>query len=289
LAGHYHFAPKPCAPYRGNEKGKVERTIRYLREAFFPARSYRSLEDLNDQLADWIERVANARRVPRDPSGRLVRDAIAEERPRLLGLPAHAFETDLVRPVASGKTPYVRFDLNDYSVPHTLVRKPLTLVASEAVVRLLDGDKEVARHSRSWDKGQIVEDPKHIAELARAKRHAHEVRGRDLLSTVCKNARPMAVALARRGDPLGPHTARLLRLLDRYGAAELDRALADALARGALGADAVAQVLDQRARKRRRPPALEPLLPESVRNVRVTTHSLEGYDALAKGEEKDEK
>jgi transposase len=39
-AGHYHFAPVPCAPYRGNEKGKVERTIQYLRHGFFAARRF---------------------------------------------------------------------------------------------------------------------------------------------------------------------------------------------------------------------------------------------------------
>src|SRR6266566_3229134 len=55
LAGHYHFAPQPCAPYRGNEKGKVERMIQYLRHSFFAARRFRSLEDLNAQLARWIE------------------------------------------------------------------------------------------------------------------------------------------------------------------------------------------------------------------------------------------
>src|SRR5437773_1797174 len=44
LAGHYHFAPKPCAPYRGNEKGKVERAIQYLRHSFFAARRFSSVE-----------------------------------------------------------------------------------------------------------------------------------------------------------------------------------------------------------------------------------------------------
>lgn len=51
LAGHYHFAPKPCAPYRGNEKGKVERTIRYLRDSFFAARTFSGVDDLNAQAA----------------------------------------------------------------------------------------------------------------------------------------------------------------------------------------------------------------------------------------------
>jgi transposase len=36
LAGHYHFAPKPCAVARGNEKGRVERRIRDLRRALVP-------------------------------------------------------------------------------------------------------------------------------------------------------------------------------------------------------------------------------------------------------------
>jgi hypothetical protein len=71
-----------------------------------------------------------------------------------LPLPEHAFPCDLVRPVASGKTPYVRFDLNDYSIPHTLIHKPLTLIASESVVRLVDGEHEIARHNRCYDRAR---------------------------------------------------------------------------------------------------------------------------------------
>src|SRR5262249_6642773 len=152
LAGHYHFAPRPCAPYRGNEKGKVERTIQYLRHSFFAARRFTSLVDLNRQLAAWIEEVAHARVVPGDPEQRLVRVALVEERAVLLPLPAHPFESDLVVPIASGKQPYLRFDGNTYSIPHALVRKPLTLVASEREVRVLDGTVEVARHARSYER-----------------------------------------------------------------------------------------------------------------------------------------
>src|SRR5258706_13284540 len=47
LAGHYHFAPRPCTPGRGNEKGKIERQIQYLRDAFFAARTFVDVDDLN--------------------------------------------------------------------------------------------------------------------------------------------------------------------------------------------------------------------------------------------------
>ena len=291
LAGHYHFAPKPCAPYRGNEKGKVERTIQYLRHGFFAARRFSSVQDLNAQLAAWIERTAHARKVPGDPAGRLVREALEEERPRLLALPEHAFECDLVKPVASGKTPYIRFDQNDYSIPHHLVGKPLTLVASETLVRITNSGGHVfASHPRSYDRKQVIEDREHVAELAREKRRAHELRGRDRLRSACRSADAFVEALALRGENLGGHVSRLLALLDRYGAAELDLALKDALGRGAVSAVSVAHVLDQRARARKAPPALDVILPDDprVRDLRITPHALDTYDALCKPKKENE-
>jgi transposase len=282
LAGHYHFAPQPCAPYRGNEKGKVERMIQYLRHSFFAARRFASLDDLNAQLARWIADVAHARPLPGGARDRLVRDALAEERPRLLPLPAHPFACELVRPAVSGKTPYLRFDGNDYSIPHGLIRRPLTLVVSETLVRILDGATEVARHARRYDRGQRVEDPAHLAALAREKRHARELRGRDRLRATCAYAEALLDALARRGEPLAPHTTALLRLLDQYGATALDWALQEALARGAVSAASVGHLLDQRARARRQPPPLTVILPDDprVRDLRVTPHPLSAYDAL---------
>jgi hypothetical protein len=129
LAGHYHFAPQPCAVARGNEKGRVERMIQYLRHAFFAARRFTSLEDLNAKLTPWIADPAISGPCRAIPPGRRVAAALAEERPHWLPLPAHPFACDLVRAGVSGKTPYLRFDGNDYSIPHTLIRRPLTVVA----------------------------------------------------------------------------------------------------------------------------------------------------------------
>ena len=109
LAGHYHFAPQPCTPGRGNEKGKIERQIQYLRHAFWAARPFRDIDDLNAQFRRWRDDVAHARRHP-EQRDRTVAEVFADEQPRLLPLPAHPFATDLMRAVRSGKTPYVRFD-----------------------------------------------------------------------------------------------------------------------------------------------------------------------------------
>lgn len=285
LAGHYHFAPKPCAPYRGNEKGKVERTIRYLRDSFFAARRFTGLEDLNAQLARWTQEVALARPWPGAPDGRRVADALAEEKPRLLPLPEGVFSADVMRGVSSGKTPYIRFDGNDYSVPHTLLRKPLTLLASDDTVRVLDGATLVARHVRSYDKGTRIDDETHLKQLAAQKRRAAELRGRDVLRTTLKNADVFINALAVKGSALGAETSRLLKLLRQHGPRDVDAAVEEALARGAFSTASVAHVLDTRARKRKQAPTIDVVVPESVRHVQVTPHALAEYDALLKNEE----
>ena len=282
LAGHYHFAPRPCAPYRGNEKGKVERTIRYLRDSFFAARAFNGLDDLNAQLARWTQDIAHARTVPGDAGGRTVQQALEDERPRLLPLPANAFPTDVVRPVTSGKTPYVRFDGNDYSIPHTLVRRALTLVASDTRVRLVDGVHEVASHARTYDKGRTLEAPGHLAALAAQKARAHELRGRDRLRAECPHAEAFLYALSERDVSLSHHTGQLMKLLERHGARALDAALAEALARGALGAPSVAHLLDQGTRRRREKPPLAAVLSDDPRIAasRVVPHNLTDYDRL---------
>jgi transposase len=281
LAGHYHFAPQPCAVARGNEKGRVERMIGFLRHSFFAARSFSSVTDLNAQLTRWITEVAHARGVP-DQRDQRVADALVEEQARLLPLPAHPFRGDLLRGVSSGKTPYIRFDGNDYTIPHTLVRRPLTLLASEHVVRILDGSTEVARHARSYDRGQRIEDEAHLIGLVREKRRAHDLRGRDRLRHACPHAEAFLDALAVRGEPLAGQTSRLLRLLDQVGASALDVALAEAFDRGAISAASVEHILDQRRRARRLPPPVGVVLPADprVRDLRVTSHALAAYDTL---------
>ena len=79
LAAHYRFEPRPVAPARGNEKGRVERLIRFVRGSFFQARRFRDLDDLNVQADQWCHTRAAERPCPEDPQ-RTVADLFAEER-----------------------------------------------------------------------------------------------------------------------------------------------------------------------------------------------------------------
>ena len=81
----------------------------------------------------------------------------AAEQPRLLPLPANPFPTEERVAVKAGKTPYVRFDRNDYSIPHDRVQRTLTVLATPTAERIVEGATVLATHPRSYDQGAQIE------------------------------------------------------------------------------------------------------------------------------------
>ena len=280
LCGHYHFAAQPCRPFRGSEKGRVERAIQYIRHSFFAARPFTNLADFNRQALRWRDTVAHQRPAPGDDA-HTVAELLAAERPHLLPLPAHVFDCDVVRTVRSDKTIYVRFDLNDYSIPPAAVGRPLTLVANADTVRLLDGPTELARHHRSYDRHQRIEDPAHIAAVVQQKRKALSSTAGARLRHAVPNIEVFLAAALERGEPLTRQTSQLLGLLEDYGAAELAAAVTEALERHTPRASSLLFILNRRQRTQR-----ARLLPvdlsrhPELADLSIPTHQLELYDAL---------
>jgi hypothetical protein len=129
LSAHYHFAPRPCQVRAGNQKGRVERAIRYVRDSFWAGRTFTTLAECNRQALLWRDQVAHQRRWP-GGDHLTVAEVFEQERPRLLPPALHPFPTDRIETVRSHKTIYVRFDLNDYSIPPQAIGRPLTLAAA---------------------------------------------------------------------------------------------------------------------------------------------------------------
>lgn len=141
---------------------------------------------------------------------------------------------------------------------------------------------EVARHPRSYDKGRRFESEGHLAGLAKEKRHAAQARSRDVLKASLKNADAFFAALCLRDKSLSHEAARLTKLVSKYNAADVDAAMAEALAKHSVSAASVAHLLDTQARKRGQLPLLDVVVPESVRHLHVTPHPLSDYDELSK-------
>ena len=284
LAGHYHFEPRPCQVRAGNQKGRVERAIRYVRDSFWAARRFTTLEECNRQALKWRDEVAHQRPWP-DDRNRTVAEVLAEEQPRLLPLPLHEFNTDRVVAVRAAKTIYVRFDGNDYSIPPEAVGRELTLAASDTEVRILDGVREIARHRRSYNRQQMVLDPAHQQALLRTKRKAREsTRSGRLEMAVPESAVLLERAFAD-GESAAHQIAQLLQLLDRYGARAMRRAVREALERNTPRAASVEFLLRQS--NRAAPLPLDLRRHPQAESVEVRPHDLETYDELAQRRDED--
>jgi transposase len=289
LAAHYHVQPRFCAVARANEKGRVERAIQYVRHSFFAARPFTNLADFNHKALAWREQIAHERRWPGGDYW-TVRQAYADERPRLLPQPVHPFPTEYVTAIHTQKTPFVRFDGNDYSVPHTAVGKSLTLAASSTTVRVMDGTLEIARHARSFDRHIRVENPAHLKALLAQKKAAGGATRLSALISVLPAAEPFLQAAVARGESERIQAEKLARFVTDYGPELVQKALAEAVDRGTPNASSVAFLLQRLCRSQKARPPLSvsiPSRPELV-DVVIAPHDPARYDALHQSGKRDD-
>ena len=280
LAAHYRFQPRPVAVARGNEKGRVERAIRFVRDRFFAAREFKDISDLNTQATAWCLQEAALRGCPEDRD-RTVQAVFEEERALLLPLPDNPFPTEERLDSIARKSPYLRFDLNDYSIPHTHVGRPLEILATLERVRVVDGLDTIADHPRSFSRGEQIEVGAHINALIAHKRAGREHRALDRLHHAAPGSKKLYMLAAEHGVHLGVLTRGLLQILDTHGADELAQAIEAAVAENAAHLSAVRHFIDQHTAARGAPPPIAVALPKDPRvHVTVRAHDLREYEQL---------
>jgi len=155
---HYNLEIRLCNPGAGNEKGRVERAIRTLRETFFNIiEKYPSLKALNHALQEWVEhKNQTVHRVTEKRPAELLREE------KLRPLPEIPWNNVSIHPPdKTTKTAMMIFDTNSYSVPDYLVGKSLSLHSTPDTVMIYDGAKRVASHPRSFDRRRPIINPLH--------------------------------------------------------------------------------------------------------------------------------
>jgi hypothetical protein len=212
-----------------------------------------------------------------------------EEKPKLHPLPDNPYSVDEREEVTVGKTPYIRFDGNDYSLPHTHVRRVLTVIATTVEVCIHDSVTVIARHRRSYDKGRQIEDESHIAELVKNKKQSRQHRGQDRLASSVPSSLILLNKAAEQGYHLRTITHSLLQLLDSYGANELEIAIVEALSRNVPHPNAVQITLEKRRENREQPPPISLSLhsDKRIRELVIRPHDINNYDQLSTIQEKE--
>jgi transposase len=291
FARDHGFFPHACNPASGWEKGKIERAIGYLRQNFWPLREFTDLHDVNRQVRQWLDEVAN-RRLHRETRER----PLERFRPEALRpLPVIPYDYRDASEALVHKDLRLPFDGNRYCVPHRYVGQRLTIKADSSSVTIYDRCEEVVSYARSWRRGQTFGAARFEKLLAEqrpaARRSQAQQRLLDSLDNLCSRSILEAYLrdMSDTDRALGRQISELLELIRQYGPQDVAVAIEKAAAARAFGADYVTNILRQQRSPRRPQPALR--LRDPVLNDLVTDPvSLLEYDAfiLESGKEPDD-
>ena len=274
----YCVQARLCAPRKGNEKGRVERAIRYLRSRFLSGRQIYSIEQGNKELMEFIHTIAHPRPHPTIPN-RTVQTCFEQERSVLLELPQSPPCTNTIRPVAVDKTAFIRFDTNSYSVPPEFVGRTLTVVADDRTLRIVNGDTGVASHRRCWGRRQTLELPFHREAILKQKHAAKPAKGLDLLRSAAPKIDVLVERWVEAGYNVGSVISRATTLLGLYSPRLFGEAVDAVIRQGTHDVSAIALHCEQLRRDANLDVPIPVTLGDHVPEVDVIPHDLEKYDA----------
>jgi len=241
------FAVRACNVARGNEKGRVERPIGFVRSRFWPGRRFRDLADLNLQACAWRDDHANGR--VHEVTGRVPALVFEhEERAALKPVPSRPFDADDMDTATVTKMFRVPFDRNHYSVSWRLVGQIVTVRADDSHVRIYLGTKQIASHERRWGVHEDRELPEHRQGLLDHKPRANAGALPPALVDLGEIGDAYFKTLAAGSRSIRRESERLVFLSELFGSAETRSAVDEVMRTGHVGAEYVEYVLRHKRR-----------------------------------------
>jgi len=278
--GHHGIRPHACNVARGNEKGRVEDLIKFIRMNFWPGRTFTDFDDLNSQLIDWRNRIANQRE--HRSTKRVVRLVFeAEEQKLLMSMNPSPYDTDEVISRVIPSDFHFVYETNRYSVPWTLVGMSLTIRSNPREIKVYYNDQLVATHERSYLKNRVFTNKAHQQGLLERKPGAQS-RESWQVAAVKRIGPKMSeyMDILRSGHrSMRNELGRILCLSTVYGNEAVHAACEELLGRGIIGVEALELTLKRSHHPSEQNP--KPIQFENDKLNRIVPEvDLRRYDAL---------
>lgn len=271
----FKTVPRACNVKAPHEKGKVERSIHYIRQNFWPLRSFTDLADVQRQVEEWLNTIANVR--IHQTTGERPKDRF--NKVTLRPLPQLLPDLRETLTVLVHKDFAVRFDGNTYTTPPWTIGKQLTLKADQTTVTIYHHEKAICTHSRCWERRCRIEIPSHQEQVKKIQKRLWESRDVAAFASLGKEARDYLNALAEARQPIKKTVSRLLALRDKYGFLSLIDAIEKALSYKAYGADYIENILYQEMVPQNYHQPVK-LKDEALNRIRLTEPTLADYDTF---------
>jgi transposase len=275
FADHYGFSIVACNVGKGNEKGRVENGVGYVKKNFLSGLNIPNFAAINPAARNWLDTIANVR-----VHGETHKQPITlfeEERASLLPLPDNPFDIATICPVRASSQFRIAVDTNRYSVPAEYAGASLTLKTYPDRLCLYCGEKLIARHPRSYERHQDFEDPDHPRELLAQRKKAEERKIFMRFLALSSKAEQYYQKLEQRRMNPQHHVRKIVALSEIYGQDKVSRAMEDAFTFQAFSSEYIANLLEQRSRCLPEPGALYLTRREDLLDIKVQQPDLSIY------------
>lgn len=273
---HWGFEITACNVRSGNEKGRVENGVGYVKKNFLAGLELADFAAMQPAATLWVDTVANVRL--HGATHQRPIDRFEDERAHLKRLNPAGFDLARVCTGRATKQFRVPLDANRYSVPARYAGQRLTLKAYADRVCIYDGDQLIVRHPRSMDRHQDIEDPDHAQQLLVQRKSAREQRLLVHFLALSPRAQAYREGLEAKRVNARVHLRKILALAELHGKEAVARALDDGLELQAFSAEYIANILAARRRIGPEPAALQLTRRADLLDLELPEPDLSIYD-----------
>jgi transposase len=276
FARHAGFTVIACNKGKGNEKGRVESGVGYVKKNFLNGLEIPHFSALNPAARVWMDTIANVRihgETHKPPV-----ELFAKEQATLQPGPVQPYDVATVRQVRASPRFRVSYDANRYSVPAAYASTLLTLKVYPDRLCMYHQDKLVARHGRCYDRHKDIEDPDHPKALLEQRHNAREQKLLGRFLALSPKAEAYYQALAERRLNPRHHVQKIVALSEIYGTEAVARAMEDAFAFQAFSCEYIANLLESRRRLLPEPAALQLTRRQDLLELEMPEPDLEIYE-----------
>jgi transposase len=275
FARHHGFSIVPCGVGKGNEKGRVENAVGYIKKNFLAGADLPDFTALGPAVKLWQDTIANVR--VHGETHKKPLDMFAEEQPHLLPVPQNMYDIATVALVRASSQFRIALDSNRYSVPARFAGVRLTMKIYPDRLCFYHDNKLIARHARSFDRNRDFEDPDHPKELIVQRKKAHDQHICRRFLALSPRALDYYRELDKRHLNVMQHVRTIVALSEIHSDDAVIRAIDDALALHAIGSSYIANLLESRARVLPEPGALHLTRREDLLDLDVEPPDLSIY------------
>jgi transposase len=254
FAHHYGFTIVPCAVGKGNEKGRVESGVGYVKKNLLSGLDIADFKVIKPIADHWLDTVANVR--IHGETGKRPIDMFPQEKGALLPLPLQPYDVAVIKQVRASRQFRITVDANHYSVPAQLAGVNLTVKQYPDRICIYHEDNLVSRHVRCYDRKKDFEHPDHPKALLAQRKKARDQKIFMRFLSLSDKAQDYYRQLVDRRMNPAHHIRQIVALSEIYTPEQVQRVIDDAFAFKAFSCEYIANLLEQRSRPSKEPGAL---------------------------------